>query len=70
MVGKNLGVRCVHYIEVDKKSLRREDLNDQDKLCFICRGVDSQYCRLYHSLYDLKAFTDLFNGENKIIYLK
>ncbi|MEK6914274.1 MAG: hypothetical protein AABW83_01350 [Nanoarchaeota archaeon] len=60
MINENLGIRCAHYLEVNRKSLRRETLNDQDKLCIVCRGVDSKNCHLYHSLSELESFYKLF----------
>ena len=60
---KNIGIRCAHYLEVNRKSLRRDLLDEQDKLCLICRGVDSKNCDLYFSLCDLEDFNRLFYKE-------
>lgn len=64
MVNENLGLRCAHYLNVEKKSLRRDILTDQDKLCIVCRGTDSKYCDKYCSLKDFEEFKKLFHKEN------
>lgn len=63
MTKENIGIRCAHYLNINDKSLRGDILDEQDKLCLICRGVDSQNCNLYFSLCDLENFNRLFYRE-------
>lgn len=60
MTRENIGVRCAYYLSVEEKSLRGDILDEQDKLCLICKGVDSKNCNLYYSIHELENFKKLF----------